>query len=301
MAALMEKMSVRSLRESDAETAAELQRELERELGYQVEASPLEFRDRWRYSELEQSSWAFEEGGRVVALGWLTAHGEVAQVVGLVARAACGRGLGTTLCELGEARARELGLKTVHQHAFEADVGARALFEARSYSVVRRFYEMAVELDGPSPPPTWPTGIAPRVFEPDDARPFYEAILESFSEEWGFVALPFEEWKKLRVDESDTSLYFVAWHGGEVAGFIRCEIRTPGKGFVGMLGVRRRWRQRGVGRALLLHALGAFHERGVRWVSLGVDSENPTGATRLYESVGMTVQAAGVAYEKRLA
>jgi hypothetical protein len=36
-------------------------------------------------------------------------------------------------------------------------------------------------------------------------------------------------------------------------------------------------------------------------VTLGVDSENPTGATRLYESVGMHVESESVTFEKELA
>ena len=32
-------------------------------------------------------------------------------------------------------------------------------------------------------------------------------------------------------------------------------------------------------------------ERGITRATLGVDSENPTGATRLYESVGMQVES----------
>lgn len=54
-----------------------------------------------------------------------------------------------------------------------------------------------------------------------------------------------------------------------------------------MLGVRRPWRARGIGRALLVTAFVAVHARGGEAVELGVDAANPTGATRLYEDVGM--------------
>ena len=36
-------------------------------------------------------------------------------------------------------------------------------------------------------------------------------------------------------------------------------------------------------------------------VTLGVDAENPTGATQLYERVGMHVEAENVVFEKTLA
>jgi mycothiol synthase len=40
--------------------------------------------------------------------------------------------------------------------------------------------------------------------------------------------------------------------------------------------------------------------RGVRSVGLGVDAQNPTGATRLYERAGMHVVFEAIVYEKEL-
>lgn len=48
-------------------------------------------------------------------------------------------------------------------------------------------------------------------------------------------------------------------------------------------------RGRGIGAALLRHSFAAFAARGVRRLFLAVDAENPTGATVLYERVGMEV------------
>ena len=58
-------------------------------------------------------------------------------------------------------------------------------------------------------------------------------------------------------------------------------------GWVGTLGVRRPWRKRGIGLALLRHSFNEFYRRGKRKVGLGVDAQNLTGALRLYESAGM--------------
>jgi ribosomal protein S18 acetylase RimI-like enzyme len=51
----------------------------------------------------------------------------------------------------------------------------------------------------------------------------------------------------------------------------------------------------------LLQAFKEFHARGFREVGLGVDAASLTGATRLYESVGMRVTAQFDIYEKQLA
>ena len=71
-------------------------------------------------------------------------------------------------------------------------------------------------------------------------------------------------------------------------------------GWVEILGVRKPWRRKGLGQALLQHAFGAYYERGMRKVGLGVDSQNLSGATRLYRKVGMHVHRRHVMYEIEL-
>ena len=96
------------------------------------------------------------------------------------------------------------------------------------------------------------------------------------------------------------SLWFIARDGDEIAGVARCEANRDGGGWIGAIGVRKAWRRRGVGLALLRHAFREFHLRGDPHVGLGVDAENPTGATRLYERAGMRVMNELVLYEKEL-
>src|SRR5207237_10734996 len=137
----------------------------------------------------------------------------------------------------------------------------------------------------------------------DAERRLDQALPEAVVGAWGCVARPFEEWKRLRREPTDvvTSLWFVAWDNAEMAGVIRCDGRKVGGGFVGALGVRGPWRGRGIGTALLRHAFVEYHRRGMPRVSLGVDAENPSGATRVYERAGMRVVAEDVVFEKDLA
>jgi mycothiol synthase len=62
---------------------------------------------------------------------------------------------------------------------------------------------------------------------------------------------------------------------------------TP-TGYVSSLGVRRAWRGRGIGRALLLTQFRAFQKRGWQAAKLHVQVGNRTGADRLYSSLGMS-------------
>jgi mycothiol synthase len=76
--------------------------------------------------------------------------------------------------------------------------------------------------------------------------------------------------------------------------------KSPDAASVESLGVRPAWRGRGVGRALLLAAFGELQRRGIPAVELGVDLENQTGATRLYEQVGMRAVRRAERWEKEL-
>jgi mycothiol synthase len=273
---------------------------LQLDIGYPPTVHPAQVREWMRWGDLEDESWGFEEDGRLIAFGWVFKHGEVADGGGFVHPELRGRGLGTELLERSEEWGRRKGLAKLHVSAYAGDASAEALLRGRGYRDVRRFFEMIRDLDEPVGAATAPDGLRLASFEPTHARAFHDTIHDAFRGEWGFAPMPFEEWKRRRVDEADTSLYFLAWDGDEPAGAIRGEAPVPTDGFIGALGVRERWRRRGLGEALLLHAFGAMQRRGMTVVRLGVDSENPTGATRLYERVGMTVATEDVVYERTL-
>ena len=91
----------------------------------------------------------------------------------------------------------------------------------------------------------------------------------------------------------------IAWDGDEVAGFSQNRVRM-GIGWVGTIAVRRPWRGKGLGLALMTQTFGEFYKRGMYTIGLGVDAENPTGATRLYQKAGMHPASEHVTYEKEL-
>jgi GNAT superfamily N-acetyltransferase len=122
------------------------------------------------------------------------------------------------------------------------------------------------------------------------------AIQESFQDHFGYVVRPFDEELELLRHEIndlpnfDQRLWFLAIDGEEIAGIalcFPCAWDDPDVGWVGTLGVRRPWRRRGLGEALLRHAFLEFRKLGKRRAGLAVDSQNLTGATRLYEKVGL--------------
>lgn len=252
-------------------------------------------------SDLAEDTWLVEEDGALCAVGWseLAPGGELAIGVGVVGPRWKGHGIGAELVERAETRAREYRAARVHQIALGKDSTAPVLFRSRGYREIRRFYEMAIHLDAPPDVPDVP--IEP--FREADASAFHHALDEAFKDHWEHSSRTFEDWWEQHTSSPtfDPSLWFLIRDGDEIAAVARNEANRYGGGYVGALGVRRPWRGKGYAKALLLHSFREFYERGLPRVTLGVDAENPTGATHLYERVGMEVEQENVVFEKALA
>jgi mycothiol synthase len=178
-----------------------------------------------------------------------------------------------------------------------------ARLQSRGFRVNRHFFTMEIDLAQEPPEPEWPEGIAVRTFRLGDARALYEANNEAFADHWDFVPTAFDEWSEffLRSTQFDETLCFLAREGGQVAGYALCRPGARGDtGRVSILGVPPPWRRRGLARALLLHSFGELRRRGRTRAELGVDSENTTGAVRLYERAGMQIARRTDSYELRL-
>jgi mycothiol synthase len=227
-----------------------------------------------------------------------------------------GLGIATYLMHWAEARAL-LSLSRVpgdlrfstRVGAYRKDANAGGLFKSLGYQYQRTTYHMLIEVNAPVPEPQFPSGITLRTYTPiTDTEPVYRANTESFRDHFGFLEQPFQEGlKKFKQrweqGNCDASLMFLAMDGDEIAGLSLCRPMSPydhEMGWVGSLGVRRPWRKRGLGLALLRHSFNEFYRRGKRKVGLGVDAQNLTGALRLYENAGMHVDQAYDYYEKEL-
>jgi len=227
-----------------------------------------------------------------------------------------GLGIGTWMLHWGEQRAAQALRNVPDGLRFAPRVGiyrqaekSKKLFEDMGYQHIRSSYHMQIEMDGPVPEPAWPAGITLRTYRETDAEALYRAETESFRDHFGFTEEPFEagfqrfKHFKLECEGFDPTLVFLAMDGEEIAGLNYCRPHFHADrelGWVGSLGVRRAWRKRGIGLALLQHSFNEFYRRGKRKVGLGVDAENLTGALRLYESAGMHVRLAFDLYEKEL-
>lgn len=197
------------------------------------------------------------------------------------------RGIGSTLLDRIEERATEL-LAGHPEPRFRnainaADHSAAALLRTRGLRAAHHFWHMQIDLgvDFDAGPP--PDGIEITTVDPATDLPATYAILDA-------TLRPFERWTGDLTENPgyDPSLWLLASDLDEPVGAL-ISTRQGDRGWVDQLGVLDSHRGRGIGAALLRRSFAAFSRLGVHRVLLAVDAENPTGATALYERVGMRV------------
>ncbi len=149
----------------------------------------------------------------------------------------------------------------------------------------RLVLRMRRSLTEPAREPAWPTGIHLIPFEPEQHAEAIHALLVKAYENGGGYVEPFALWwPSLRGDsEYDPTLVFVAADGqGTIVGLAQCWTSA----FVKDLAVAPPMRRHDMGSALLHHAFRVFRARGSPHIELKVDADNPSGALRLYRSLG---------------
>ena len=217
-----------------------------------------------------------------------------------------GKGIGSHLLSWAKEHAQlalekcESDLRVAPRSGAEAhNKAGLALYEGLGWKNIRSFYRMVTDIDEATEMPVLTDGITIRTYDPEtETEAVYHAFVDSFKDHFGFIESPFEkgfaEFKHNLINEPgyDARLWFVAVEDNEIVGVCICrseDPEDPESGWVSELGVRRAWRKRGLGNALLKHAFAAFHANGKKRAGLGVDASSLTGALQLYERAGMRV------------
>ena len=162
--------------------------------------------------------------------------------------------------------------------------------EERGYRLWRSSYTMEVDL--PVAGPDLPAGIELRAYRDADAEPVRAALNEAFADDPFWHGVSPSNFREFYVKSRgfEPGLWLLAWDDEELAGVVLAysvRVGDPDLGWIGTLAVRPGWRRRGLGEALLRAAFAALHDRGFLRAGLGVDTENVTGALRLYERADM--------------
>jgi GNAT superfamily N-acetyltransferase len=194
----------------------------------------------------------------------------------------------------------------LHTFASASDTTSQRHLEGAGFTHIRDHLRMLINL-ADRPTPSLPNGITIRpMVRNQDERVVWEAVEAAWVDHWGYAPQPFEEFCYFHIESHptfDPGLWHLAFDGDQLAGVALCRNERAGfenTGWVSVLAVRREYRGRGIGQALLLHAFDDFARRGHSHVGLGVDASSLTGADRLYRRVGMHEDSRERTYEKVL-
>ncbi len=185
------------------------------------------------------------------------------------------------------------------------------LLEEEGYRPVRYFHRMTRPLDGPLPDFAMLAGLELRPVRPEQYRAIWDAGNEAFRDHWGYSPATEEQYQEWLGNPAifTPELWQIAWDvaRNEIAGQVRTfidrlenEQYNRQRGYTEDISVRRPYRQRGLARALIAESLRVLRAQGMTESALTVDSENISGATRLYEACGFAVEGRATAYRKPL-
>jgi mycothiol synthase len=295
-------LELRHPAQDDVARVAELLVAFEEHMLGESEWSLEELERDWRDADLDRDVWMVLDGEQVVGYVALAKRNEVWEFDGYVHPDRFGEGIGALLVQHGEREVAARASRVSRTAVLGNDERAQELLSARGFEVVRRFYRMTIELDAPPESPAWPEGLTVEPFDFESGHEaVHVAIDEAFAEHWDTFSRPHDEWVvRQRERGVEPWNWIVVRDGDEIAAVTQLERERFGMGWIGVVGVRAAWRRRGLGEAMLYEAFGRFWAIGQHTVGLGVDAQNETGATRLYERAGMGVAFSAVVFEKAL-
>jgi mycothiol synthase len=260
-----------------------------------------------------------EIDGRMIAYSrawWEESDGDrVYTFIGLLVPAWRRKGIGRAMIRHAERHLREIARehpvetrKYLQRGVVDSEVGLEVLLRNEGYEAVRYGFSMVRPTSQPLPEAPLPEGLQVRPVGDADLRQIIEASDEAFRDHWGYRPLTENDIQHWMGDRAfDPSLWQVAWEGDQVAGGVlgyldpeENEEEARKRGYTECVWVRRPWRRRGLARALLVRSIAMFVQMGMEETALGVDTQNPHGALRLYESVGYRVERRHATYRKPL-
>ncbi|HUO46232.1 MAG TPA: GNAT family N-acetyltransferase [Acidimicrobiia bacterium] len=225
-----------------------------------------------------------------------------------------GRGIGTALFTWQRSRAEEK-LEAVDEElprylraqAYDFEESALQLYERQGMAVVRYQDELLRTL-ADLPPLPHIDGIT---IIPWDQIYSEQARLvnnDAFADHWGSTPRDQRAWEHdLAASGSKLDLSFLALDHDQVVGLtlnahFPDDQAVTGRldGWIFQLSVASAYRGRGIASGLIISSLHAFKDASFDHAALGVDSENLTGAYRLYERLGFRRMTRSIVHQIRL-
>jgi GNAT superfamily N-acetyltransferase len=228
------------------------------------------------------------------------------------------KGIGHTMLGWMEDRLREIAAghpaqveKYFKSIAAQGETSLAAMLEKAGYQPVRYWFEMVRPDLENIPNYPLPEGLEVRPALPEHYRAIWEADNEASRDHWGFTEPSEEDYQAWLTDKTtfQPQLWQIAWDiatnqvAGQVKTYIDHEqnkLYDRQRGWTESISVRRPFRRRGLARALIAGSLQIQKQEGMTESALGVDSENLSGATRVYEDCGFRIAKRTTFYRKPL-
>lgn len=228
------------------------------------------------------------------------------------------RGIGRAVLRWQDERAREVLAERVPAPGggtVRARIGVlvdehltdrRRLCVAAGYTPARWFQSLHRRLSADGlPAREAPSGVRIAQLSDEHVDAVRLAHNEAFADHWETAPYTPGRWAE-RMHQVHVPWSFVAIaEDGEIAGYLLSG-RDPGAwtegtfGTTDHLGVRPRYRHRGIGRALLIEAMHAYAADDMQGARLEVDTRNRSGALALYAGLGYEARHATVLYSIEL-
>ncbi|MCU0261465.1 MAG: GNAT family N-acetyltransferase [Ilumatobacteraceae bacterium] len=211
------------------------------------------------------------------------------------------RGVGSALLQWGAARGEEQLRSSgrdlprfLRVDSYDFITDAHALFARHGFTPVRWFDELLRPLTD-LPPSRTVAGVTILPWDDDRCEEILATKNEAFLDHWGSAPQTLDAWTQhtrgfgarqdlscIAVDDDDRVIgcCFATRYAEDD------ELLGRSDGWIDTLATLAAWRGRGVGSAMLVHSLHAFAADGLTHASIGVDSDNPSGAARLYRALG---------------
>ncbi len=304
----------------DAEAMADLHNAcFEVDRTYRV--TPGEMRDEFdRFGQHAgtDSIGAFAPDGRMLALGWCgvppgdkTEHrGFVWILVHPEIRGRVEDELVEWIEAVGIARLVSFGdgipLTLYHHEVFEWMTDEIALFERHGFVPSRYFTENLRDLTEPIEDAPLADGLEARSWSEETAGDALTVHNAAFVDHWGSQPIERETWDTFHNNEFfQPQMSWVVYDGDTPVAYVQCSTyphdwqdRGRTEAWIDGIGTIQSHRGWGIASTLVTMAMRSFRDEGLEYAVLGVDTENTTGANRIYERLGFKVERRGIAFRK---
>jgi len=254
-------------------------------------------------ADLARDAWIAEDSGGET-IGYAFVSPPQAEV--RVHPRARGRGLGSHLRELVEARAGERGAAELEQCVAAGSRIAERPLELAGYQPVWQTWRLERPLEVASEPTSWPTGVTEATLEDEHGVAQVLALLDR-SDARGTDGEPLQldvfHAEHLAEERLDSDLCVLACRRDQLVGAAICESWNDADGTVVQLAVGPGERAEPLLRALLLEAFARMRKRGIETVVVpvgGLPRGHGPALPEPYASIGLRPVWQQTTWRKRL-